>query len=207
MSMNDNDTRQDDDMPQAHARERKEPIEKPNPIPRVFMVMAVLIIAWGLSYFYMRTGSITGAGDMRTPIVQKAGGSAGSVDGSAIFASNCASCHQSSGKGLPGVFPPLDGSGWVTAKAKVPVQILLHGINGKIKVKGTTYQSVMPAFGSSLSNAEIAAVLTYIRQAWSNTAAPISAEFVAKQRKATAQRGKPWGGGAEIREVVGEPQR
>lgn len=185
----------------AYGRELDEPTEKPNPIPRIFLIFAICIVVWGMSYFYFRTGGITGAGDTRTPIVAKAGGA---VDGGAIFAANCASCHQASGKGLAGVFPPLDGSGWVVAKAEVPVQILLHGITGEIKVSGTSYNSVMPAF-ASLSDAEIAAVVTYIRQSWSNQASAVEAEFVAKQRKATADRSTPWNGGAEIRKVVGAP--
>lgn len=203
MSSNGDDDKQQ--APRAYARERDEPMEKPNPIPRVFLVAAVLIVVWGLSYFYIRLGGVTGAGDLRTPIVADSG-SSGPADGAAIFASNCASCHQASGKGLSGVFPPLDGSGWVTAKAEVPVQIVLHGINGKIKVKGTTYQSVMPAFGKTFSNAEIAAVVTFIRQSWSNKASAVKAGFVAKQRKALKDRTKPWAGGAEIRKVVGGPE-
>src|SRR5699024_3938843 len=110
-------------------------------------------------------------------------------DGAAIYATHCASCHQASGKGLPGAFPPLDGSGWVQAKAEVSAQILLHGITGEIKVKGTAYNSVMPAFGSSLSDAEIAAVVTHIRQSWSNQADAVTADFVAEQRAATKDRG------------------
>lgn len=204
MSSNGNDKQKQ--APQAYARERGEPTEMPNPVPRTFIVFAVLIVAWGLSYFYLRTGGVTGAGDLRTPIVADSGGDAGPADGAAIFASKCAACHQASGKGLAGVFPPLDASGWVLAKAEVPVQILLHGITGKIKVAGTTYQSVMPPFGGSLSDAQIAAVATYIRQSWSNKASAVEAGFVAKQRKATKDRNKPWAGGAEIRKVVGGPE-
>lgn len=206
MSSSDNERQQraEEAARRAYARELEEPEEKPNPVPKLYIVFAVLIVAWGISYFYMRTGTITGAGDLRTPVVAQQGG--GSVDGAAIFASSCASCHQASGKGLAGVFPPLDGSGWVQAKAEVPVQILLHGISGEIKVGGTAYNSVMPPFGGSMSDAQIAAVATYIRQSWSNQAEPVTAEFVAKQRAATKDRTTPWAGGAEIRKLVGAPQ-
>ncbi len=185
----------------AYERERDEPDERKNPVPVWFLIFSVIIIGWGMSYFYLRTGTQVGAGDMRSPIVAEAGGTA---DGSAIYASNCASCHQASGQGLPGVFPPLDDAGWVVAEARVPVQILLHGINGKITVKGQTYQGVMPSFGT-LSDAEMAAVATYIRQNWSNQASTIDATFVAEQRKLTAERTQPWAGGDEIRQVVGGP--
>lgn len=203
MSPSDNDKQQ---KPRAYARERDEPQEKPNPVPRAFLIFAALIVIWGISYFYLMTGTITGAGYLRTPVVAETGGGSGEANGATIFASNCASCHQASGQGLPGVFPPLDGSGWVTAKAEVPVQIVLHGITGKIEVKGTAYASVMPAFGGSMSDAEIAAVVTYIRQSWSNKADAVTADFVAQQRAATKDRSAPWAGGAEIREAVGGPQ-
>lgn len=202
--MTDNDKRRvDDGQPRAYAREREEPMEKPNPIPRAFLIVAAVIVVWGISYFYLRTGGITGAGDLRTPVVAKQGGAA---DGASLFAASCASCHQASGKGLPGAFPPLDSSGWVQAKPEVPVQILLHGISGEIKVRGTAYNSVMPPFGSSMSDAEIAAVVTYIRQSWSNQAEAVTADFVAKQRAATKDRAAPWAGGTEIRKLVGGPE-
>lgn len=188
----------------AYARELEEPEEMTNPVPKIYILAAALIVIWGISYFYTMTGTITGAGYLRTPIV--ADTNSGPADGAKLFASSCASCHQASGQGIPGAFPPLNGSGWVQAKAEVPVQILLHGINGEIKVDGTTYNSVMPPFGNSMSDAEIAAVATYIRQSWDNQAEAVEASFVAEQREATADRTTPWDGGAEIRDVVGGPE-
>lgn len=192
--------------PGAYRREREEPMEKPNPIPIAFMVFAAVIVLWGISYFYLRTGSITGAGDMRTPVaVATERSTGGAVDGGAVYAANCAACHQASGSGIAGVFPPLNGSGWVRAKPAVPVQILLHGITGKISVKSQTYQGTMPSF-SSLLDSEIAAVVTYIRQSWSNNTSAVDAKFVAAQRKVTADRDGSWNGGVEIRKAVGEPK-
>src|SRR5579859_7671819 len=109
-----------------------------------------------------------------------------SVDGAAIFAANCAVCHQAAGTGLPGVFPPLAGSNWVGGRDATLVQILLHGVQGALTVNGTTYNSAMPAFGSQLSDAQIAAVLTYIRGQWGNKAAAVNQTFVSAQRAATA---------------------
>lgn len=186
----------------AQRRERGEPSEQQNPIPWPFAIAALLIIVWAFSYFYFRTGSLIGAGDMRTPVVAT---TEASVDGQAVFSANCAACHQSMGQGLPGVFPPLDGSGWVVGNPEVPVQILLHGINGKLTVNDVVYQGVMPSF-STKSDAEIAAVVTYIRQSWSNQASAVDAGLVAKQRELTAERDSPWAGGAELREAIGGPQ-
>ncbi|HET9679813.1 MAG TPA: c-type cytochrome [Gammaproteobacteria bacterium] len=201
MTQKDNN-KQNKVSPRAYKRERGEPSERDNPIPKTFLVFSIIIVIWGMSYFYTRIGGQTGAGDTRSPMIAKTGGA---IDGAALYAANCVACHQASGQGLAGVFPPLDGSGWVQTKPEVPVQILLHGITGKIVVKGTTYQSVMPSF-ATMSDAEIAAIVSHIRQSWSNKASAVNAEFVAKQRKQTADREAPWNGGAELKKEVGSPQ-
>jgi mono/diheme cytochrome c family protein len=78
-------------------------------------------------------------GDSRTvailmpPVAAKAGaaqGASAAIDGGPLFTAKCAACHQSTGLGIPGVFPPLAGSEWVLGSAKVLVQIPLHGITG-----------------------------------------------------------------------------
>jgi|SRR5699024_10565212 len=204
MSAEDRREQQQQDARRAYARERDEPEEKSNPVPLAFLIFSVIIVVWGMSYFYVRIGSVTDAGDMRTPVVAEAGGDE-AVDGGAVYTSKCASCHQDSGEGVAGAFPPLDGSGWVTASAEVPVQIILRGVTGEIEVAGDTYQGSMPAW-DSMSDAEIAAVTTYIRQNWSNDADEVDADFVAEQREATADREQPWDGGKEIRAEVGEPE-
>lgn len=81
----------------------------------------------------------------------------------------CGSCHKNDGKGLPdsGV-PPLDGSEWVKGDKKLLSKIALHGVFGKMKVKGKEYNSAMPGFAHRVPNKDIADMLTYIRNAWSN---------------------------------------
>ena len=81
---------------------------------------------------------------------------------------NCASCHQKDGKGLTPAFPPLDGTKWVNSDKDLLAKIALHGIYGKIEVKGVEYNSAMPGFAFRKTNAEIADMLTYISNAWSN---------------------------------------
>ena len=76
--------------------------------------------------------------------------------------------------------------------------ILLHGIQGQITVKGVSYQGVMPAW-NQLSDAEIAAVTSYIRSDWSNKAAPITEDDVKKQRELTKARTGPYKNEAEIK--------
>jgi mono/diheme cytochrome c family protein len=75
---------------------------------------------------------------------------------------------------------------------------VLHGVQGTLTVNGTAYHGVMPTFASQLSDAEIAAVLTYVRTQWGNRGGPISTSQVAAQRAASAARSGPWNGDAEL---------
>jgi cytochrome c oxidase subunit 2 len=79
--------------------------------------------------------------------------------GEKVYAANCVACHQATGKGVPGAFPALDGSAVVTGEKGAQIGILLNGKNA------------MPAWKSTLSDTEIAAVITYTRNSWSNKAA------------------------------------
>ena len=99
--------------------------------------------------------------------------------GAQIFSQNCASCHQATGKGLPGVFPALAGNTDVTAAdAKGIDHTLLYGLQGK-KIGGVAYGGQMPAWKGQLSNDDIAAVITYIRSSWGNKAGPVKASDLA----------------------------
>lgn len=102
---------------------------------------------------------------------------------------NCVACHQSNGEGVAGQFPPLVGASWLLDDKATPVRILLNGLGGPIEVRGETYNANMPAFGARFSDQEIAAVLTYVRQAWSNDAPPIGSEFVNAVRQQTIRTG------------------
>ena len=113
-------------------------------------------------------------------------------DGKSVYATTCAACHQATGEGVSGVFPPLAGSEWVSADEAKVVRILLHGVTGPIEVAGETFNGMMPPWGSTMKDADIAAVLTYVRGAWGNKGTPISAVIVAKIRAATASRTTPW---------------
>jgi cytochrome c oxidase subunit 2 len=102
--------------------------------------------------------------------------------GEAIYTSRCAGCHQATGAGIPGVFPPLAGAEQVNGDDKDLAKILVHGLNGPIKVKGTDYNGAMPAFGGQLSDEEIAAVATYVRSQWGNNGKPLMPDVVKAAR-------------------------
>ena len=109
----------------------------------------------------------------------------------------CNTCHQPTGVGVPGAIPPLVDSEWVLGSEERLIRIVLHGLQGPIKVKGTEYNTPMPAFGRvagsgyNWSDDKVAAVLTYIRQEWGNQAGPITTEKVAEVRAKEGDH-KPW---------------
>lgn len=117
--------------------------------------------------------------------------------GEALFRQNCMGCHGSDGAGLANLGPLLDGSDWVTGSEKRLARILLHGLMGPITLNGETFQgpAVMPglAMNSSLTDQHLADMATYIRNGWGNKASPITADFIAAERKATSNRsGAPY---------------
>ena len=103
--------------------------------------------------------------------------------------SNCMSCHQANGRGLPPVYPPLRASEIVLGDPSTLVKILLYGLEGKIEVDGQSYNQVMPA-APMKSDEEIAAVLSYVRSAWGNNAGPVDAALVAKIREENKGRNR-----------------
>lgn len=103
--------------------------------------------------------------------------------GAALFSTNCAACHQASGQGLPNVFPPLAGDPIVlSADPTEHIAAVLHGKSGST-IKGVTYVSPMPAFGTILNDADIAAVVNHERTSWGNSAPLVTAADVAALRR------------------------
>ncbi|MBA2115557.1 DUF7133 domain-containing protein [Bremerella alba] len=100
--------------------------------------------------------------------------------------SHCSTCHQPHGQGLPNLYPPIDGSLWTTGSEDRLIALALDGMHGTIEVKGKTYSSPplppMTGFRQLLNDEEVAAVLTYVRNSWSNRAKPITPSQVAKIR-------------------------
>ncbi len=112
-------------------------------------------------------------------------------NGQAVFARTCQTCHMANGQGTPGTFPPLAGSEIAAGDKQRVIRIALHGLMGPITVKGVRYNNVMPPW-KSLSDAEMAAVLTYVRSNFGNNASAVTPEEVAAERAATASRTTMW---------------
>ncbi len=101
--------------------------------------------------------------------------------GRALFNGTCSVCHQATGVGIPGVFPPLAKSDFFTADVKRAISAVLHGLSGKITVNGKPYDSVMPPM-NQLNDDEVANILTYVLNTWDNPGGRISIADVKKVR-------------------------
>jgi len=120
-------------------------------------------------------GTASGSGDSAQPSYDAA-------KGQALFTANCSACHQASGEGLPGAFPPLKGSAAVnTDDAVNQLDVVLHGQQGA-KVGGVVYASAMPPFAATLSDADIANIVDYERSSWGNHGKLVTAAQVAAGR-------------------------
>ena len=127
---------------------------------------------------------------------------AAEVDGAALYAANCASCHGPAGAGIAGAFPPMAGHAAALAEQDRPYLIssLLYGLQGQIVVAGVTYNGVMPAW-SQLDDEQLAAILTHIVDLDEPDVAPFDADEVA------AERGRGWSPGDVLeyrRQVIGQ---
>lgn len=104
---------------------------------------------------------------------------------------SCQGCHGVTGGGQPGLIPPLAGSEWVTGGTERIARVVLHGLSGPVSVKGATYNGIMPPQGT-LSDKEIAYVMTYIRNSWGNQGSLVTQEMVAKVRAETKDHVGAW---------------
>lgn len=98
------------------------------------------------------------------------------AEGAQLYMQNCAACHQVGGEGVEGAYPPLAGNPFVTAQDPQPViQVVIRGRAG------------MPSFGPYLAADELAAIISYIRGSWGNSASPVPLDQV-EQRMEVFQR-------------------
>ena len=102
--------------------------------------------------------------------------------GKALFAGTCSTCHQPDGKGMAGVFPPLAKSDYIAADKLRLASVILHGLQGPVKVNGVDYNSIMPPM-SQLTDDEVANISTYVLNSWGNPGGKISKEEAAEIRK------------------------
>ncbi|HET8596412.1 MAG TPA: cytochrome c [Castellaniella sp.] len=182
-------------------REQPEPYEGSHPIPKVVLAIIGLLLIWAVWHLYASyTPMPPSVGDDR---VMADFAVPAKADGGQLYTANCVACHQASGAGVPGVFPPLSKSEWVDAEdAGIMVRIVLHGIHGPLTVEGAKYNGEMPHFQDKFSDEELAAIVNHVRTSFGNAASTIDADFVAKVRAETKDQTTPWKGDEDLRPLL-----
>jgi len=176
------------------SQESAEPTTGGAPVPVGLFVALFVLLYWGMVYFDRNSGWFN-------PLVYKPYHSGaelqayqpptGGADlelGRAKFEMVCALCHNSDGTGKPNQAPTFVGSEWVLGSSKRLISIPLAGLSGPLTVKGETWNLAMPAMGATLTDEELAAVLTYMRQSWGNKADPITPDEVKAVRAEVGNR-------------------
>ena len=117
--------------------------------------------------------------------------------GRPLYMQTCIACHQPTGMGLPGAFPPLAGSEYVNGSVRRMLSILLKGFQGPITVKGTVYNNVMIPLDTQFpiykDDGKLADVVNFVRNSFGNTNAdPATPALLAELRTKLASRTAPW---------------
>ena len=191
------------DVVEIHAallREQPDPQDGFEPINLWLVALTGVLLFWGGYYLANFSGRFEADEYSEFPRGQAAGVAALPETpeqklariGAQVF-NNCAPCHQASGEGLGGQFPPLAGSDWVNVDGNARIiRIVLNGLSGPITVSGQPFNNAMNQFKDVLGDTEIAAVLTYIRSSWGNKGGAVTAEEVKAIRTETAAREGAW---------------
>ncbi len=162
--------------------------------------------SWMRNAFETAKANLSGAEAPEAPAGEKAGAAPAHLSlqeqalwtmGEEIFSrdGHCATCHQQDGKGLASTgFPPLSGTRWVNGSPQRLIKLTLDGMHGPIEVLGRTYPGYVPMtpFRGLLNDREVAAVLTYVRNAFGNRASSISPGQVREVREASGSRSGFW---------------
>lgn len=187
----------------ASRPEPPEPRDEHGFIPIWLIVIMALLLFLGDMYFINHGVDIGGKGGNFPKLVyypyssylalQPVGGEPPLEIGARVFAKNCALCHQPTGTGIPGQFPPLAGSDWVKVEGHQRIiRIVLNGISGPITVNGQAFNNTMPPWRDLMKDDEIAGVLSYIRNEWGNKGSFVTPDEVKKVREETKDKMSAW---------------
>ena len=175
------------------ARDKDEPAQGFSLTPIFIVFLFCGFGFWAGLYLTRNSGDFSpSAFDLNAPKAAVAGGPVAfepdAAKGEKLFIANCAACHQATGLGVPGAFPPLSKSPWVAGSEERIIKAVLAGLAGEIEVLGMKYNGNMPNIGAGLKDSQIANIATYVRQAWGNTSEPVMDTKVAEVRKAIGNR-------------------
>ena len=194
----------------AIAREHAEPSADVTPIPTWLSIVCAAALCWAGAYIGMFNGGFSPkvyneyesspSAFFPLPGGALAGGGGPAAEltplqlGAKVYNEICQACHQPTGLGMPGQFPPLAGSEWVDGSEyneKRVAAIVLKGLKGPITVKGASFNNLMP-LQEQLGPKKIAAVLTYVRQAWGNKGGEITEAQVVAAKKEFSSHSDQW---------------
>lgn len=165
------------------------------PIPRWFYGLVVLLVGWSGYQLFERAGNF----DARVYVPYRSTNELATLlpkpsdqwlaSGRKVFELTCAPCHQTSGLGELGKAPPLAGSEWVTSPGPNRlIRLVLDGLQGPVQVKGQDWSLAMPAWRETLTDAQIAAVLSYLRTSWGHQSSLVAPAQVNALRQSTQGR-------------------
>lgn len=156
------------------------------------LLVSTLLTACNIDGFFTKFQDDPAWVDPNAAAKEAAGTADAGGPGKAVYSRKCATCHQGTGKGVPGTYPPLVGSEIANGDPTYPIRIVLHGFRGPIERQGTAYNNAMASW-KALSDQEIADVLTYVRSSTlGNSGAPVTPDEVKAVREATASRATPY---------------
>ena len=195
----------------AIAREHAEPSADVTPIPTWLSIVCAAALCWAGIYVGIFHGGFNPKvyneyESNPTAFFPLPGGATSGPGGPAVeltalqlgekvYKEVCQACHQPTGLGQAGQFPALAGSEWVDGSEyneKRLVAIVLKGMKGPVTVKGAAYNGAMPPQENALKPNKLAAVLTYVRQAWGNKGGEITEAQVIAAKKEFADRSDQW---------------
>jgi mono/diheme cytochrome c family protein len=176
-------------LPEPHAERR--------PVPVWLLVLTLFLIYLGMIYFDQQGGWFSQ--EVYAPYhtivevntYQPPSGGPDLAHGRDVYERICGLCHGNDGMGKPNQAPAYVGSEWALGSPNRMIRIPLVGLTGPIEVSGQQWSLSMPAMGASLSDNDLAAVLTYIRQSWGNKASEVTPDQVAAVRKELGNRSQP----------------
>ena len=173
-----------------------EPTATNSAVPIWIIVLTLILLFLGAVYFDRHSGWFDqqvyapfNSAEELARYQPQSGEAAMIAHSKAVYESVCGTCHGSDGLGKPNQAPPLAGSEWVAKDIQSLVRIPQAGLNGPIQVAGHDWNLSMAPMGAGLSDADLAAVLTCIRESWGNKNGAVSADQIKAARAAI--RGNP----------------
>jgi mono/diheme cytochrome c family protein len=185
-----------------------EPTATTATVPMWIIVLLLTLLFLGGVYFDYHSGwfnariytPYTSAGQL-DDYQPKSGAAAAAAHGKQVYDTLCGICHGPDGLGKPNMAPALAGSEWVITKGVTRlIRIPQSGLNGPVQVLGKEWNLNMAPMGAGLSDADLAAVLTYVRTSWGNKASEVTADDVKSVRAAVGAHPTPLTG-AELKNL------